>query len=142
MFATRPDKPLDVAQKNESDRSDAKAKPTDWSKHRKAFPLNRILDRTLQWSDSLPETVRPHALLKLYPRIANTLAASWQDASALDVCFRDLFFDKRGDRRGFPKAVAEELHKLEQFYQAPVYTSNREKHVCGIGGSIYWDGMP
>jgi hypothetical protein len=54
----------------------------DWSRKRKTAPLNVILPSTLLWAGDLPKQVRPIALRRRFPRIANLLAANWKDPTA------------------------------------------------------------
>ncbi len=55
------------------------------------------------------------ALLELFPRIANVLALSWNDAAGLSAYMDSLLVDRRGGRRGFPAEVNRELLLLLDF---------------------------
>ena len=83
---------------------------------RKAAPADSPLKRTLKWMENLPAEVRPTALLRLYARVANLIAASWPDAMAFGTYMESLLNDQRGNRRGFPPAVRAELIALKQYY--------------------------
>ena len=79
---------------------------------RKAAPANIALPRTLTWAAALPSWVRPEALLRQYPRIANVIAATWPDPKAFSEYMQSLMTDTRGNRRGFPADVMRELGAL------------------------------
>jgi hypothetical protein len=51
----------------------------DWSRRRKAAPLNTLLPSTWLWAKGLPPQVRPVALMGALPRVATLLAANWKD---------------------------------------------------------------
>src|SRR5438046_638952 len=61
---------------------------------RKAAPSNTPFPSTFRWIASLPREVRPLALLKQFPRIANMLAQAWHDPAQ----FREYMFDLLIDR--------------------------------------------
>ena len=82
----------------------------------KAEPSNVALPRTLEWAFKLPREVQPHELLRSFGRVANLLAANWDDAEATVACLQDLLVDTRGCRQGFPPKVANELLVLQTYY--------------------------
>ena len=84
----------------------------DYKHLRKLAPANAVLPATLRWVASLPSEIRPVALLRQYPRIANLIAATWADSRALDTYMRSLMTDERGNRQGFPADVLRELGTL------------------------------
>ena len=84
--------------------------------HRKAVPASVPLPRTLKWVEGLPSSVKPTALLRHYARIANVLAAAWDDPKAVSSYMDCLFRDERGDRKGFPADVALELTALREYH--------------------------
>ena len=88
----------------------------DRKRGRKAAPANVPLPRTLAWVESLPSSVKPVALLRQYARIANVLAAAWDDPKATSSYMNCLFRDDRGDRRGFPPDVLRELMALREYH--------------------------
>ena len=49
-------------------------------------------------------------------RIANLLAANWDDAAATTACFHRLLVDSRGCRSGFPPNVTSELLTLQRYF--------------------------
>jgi hypothetical protein len=85
---------------------------------RKASPANKPLPRTFEWMAGLPSTVRPTALLRDYARIANVIAAAWCDSKALRSYMDRLFNDDRGNRKGFPPDVLDELLSLREYYDS------------------------
>lgn len=92
------------------------SKPPSWSPQRRASPYDAPLATTLQWADKLPVPVKPEALLRRFPRIANHIAASWRDPAVLNRYFQSLLLDERGDRSGFPVEVRDDLVTLTAFY--------------------------
>lgn len=87
---------------------------------RKTTPINRPLLRTTMWFASLPEDVRPHALLRRYARIANLIAAAWADAKCFRAYMESLFTDDRGNRRGFPPDVLADLVMIRRYYESRI----------------------
>ena len=83
---------------------------------RKTAPANMPLPRTLTWVASLPPNVQPTALLRRYARIANLIAATWEDPKSFDAYIESLLTDTRGSRRGFPSDVLSELVALQRYY--------------------------
>ena len=82
----------------------------------KAEPSNIALPRTLEWAFRMPREVQPHELLRSFGRVANLLAANWDDAEATVACLHELLVDTRGCRRGFPPQVTKELLVLQTYY--------------------------
>lgn len=83
---------------------------------RKRHPYNEPLPSTVRWAAMLPSEVRPLALLRRYPRIANLLARQWKDSLECQRYFDDLLIDRRGGRRGFPIEVLADLLALNNFH--------------------------
>ncbi len=80
-------------------------------------------DRTLsaearQWLRRLPSRDRPLALCALYARLANRLAAAWDDPLHTEALFDELLIDHRGGLSGFPPLVAAELMRLHRLHEA------------------------
>jgi hypothetical protein len=89
----------------------------DWSHLRKVKPVNHILPASIKWLASLPKEVRPWALVRQYPRIANFLALEWSRPVACAAYFDSLLVDHRhGKRQGFPPDVHRELRTLRDNY--------------------------
>ena len=89
----------------------------DYRHLRKANPSNEPLPITFKWIAKLPPDVRPLALLRQYPRVANSLAMSWRDPAAFRECLYDLLVDKRGNRQGFPKDALADLLALRDYFE-------------------------
>ena len=83
-----------------------------------------LLEFTTAWIESLPPSLRPVALPRDFPRIANTLAVVWKRPARADEYFQQLLLDHRGGRKGFPPAVAMELSKLAT-HHATLYPYRR-----------------
>ena len=92
----------------------AKGSGEETYKHlRKSAPANIPLPRTLKWADELPPRVRPVALMGQFPRVANLIAAAWDDLMQFEIYMDSLLTDKRGGRKGFPGEVIAELGALD-----------------------------
>ena len=75
-----------------------------------------LLDSTRAWMAELPYAVRPGELAQRYPRIANSIAELWPRPARCDEYLESLLVDLRGNRKGFPYAVAQELAALRAHY--------------------------
>jgi len=84
----------------------------DWTPARNARPLNDLLASTRRWADSLPTLGRPDTLMRMYPRLANSIATAWSDPIAAQAVLDDLLVDRRGGRSGFPMLVRADLMQL------------------------------
>jgi hypothetical protein len=82
---------------------------------RKNQPANIALPRTKTWFEGLPPQVRPTALMRQFPRIANVIAAAWNDLEQFETYISSLLTDKRGGRKGFPGEVLMELGALDRY---------------------------
>ena len=86
----------------------------DWSKVR--APVRdqdlQLSDLARRWVDEMPQGLAPRELAREYPRIANRLALCWGDPKLAMAVLDSLLTDKRGGRRGFPRAVDQELRAL------------------------------
>ena len=79
-------------------------------------------DRTLsaearQWLRRLPARERPLALCSMHSRLANRLAAVWEDPVQTEAVFDELLIDRRGGRLGFAPLVAGELMRLHRLHE-------------------------
>jgi len=92
----------------------------DFTRQRRAQPVAFLLPSTQKWLEALPRRVQPHVLCDYYPRIANSLAAMWEDTEGLRVYFDGLFIDRRGGRKGFPPDVLNDLRVLRYYLAATV----------------------
>jgi hypothetical protein len=88
----------------------------EWTKRRMSEPANGLLKPTFAWAATLPTDIQPRTLLYRFPRIANLIAAMWQDSNSLRRYVDDLLVDKRGNRQGFPVDVLRELFQLRAYY--------------------------
>jgi hypothetical protein len=88
----------------------------DWVGRRKAQPANLVLPSTRRWMNSLPLECRPQALPIRFPRIANLLAANWDNPSDCTAYISSLLHDQRGGRKGFPAEVLQDIHDLRVYY--------------------------
>lgn len=79
--------------------------------------LTQPLPAAMRWADLLPSEVQPRALLRYFPRIANSLARSWADRFASATYLDDLVTDRRGNRQGFPPAIQHELLRLQDYLE-------------------------
>jgi len=75
-----------------------------------------LLDATVAWLEELPYAVRPNELASRFPRIANSIADLWRRVARCEEYLDSLVVDQRGDRKGFPHAVAQELATLRSLY--------------------------
>ena len=81
VYASSRDSSKSLAERPSAPAQDATQRE-DRKRGRKAAPANVPLPRTLIWVASLPSSVKPPALLRQYARIANVLAAAWDDPKA------------------------------------------------------------
>jgi hypothetical protein len=102
----------------------------EWTRRRTSEPANGLLKPTFAWAATLPLDIQPRTLMYKFPRIANLMAAMWQDPNSLRRYVDDLLVDRRGNRQGFPVEVLHELFKLRAHYD--------ELHP---GDAIPWDSV-
>jgi hypothetical protein len=88
----------------------------DWVGRRKGQPANVLLSATRRWLDSLPIEARPEVLAAQFPRLANLIAASWNNPGDCGAFIYSLLHDQRGDRRGFPSDVLKDILNLRMYY--------------------------
>jgi len=88
-----------------------------WQMHRRAVqPQDRFLmGDTVRLLFAMPRGIRPLHLQEEFPRIANELPKRWVDIPSLRAYLSGLLEDCRGNRRGFPPLVREELEALTRF---------------------------
>lgn len=101
--------------------------PSEWLERRRpAEARDRLLTPLAEtWLDRLPRTLRPVELTRAYPRIANLLAESWNDADVCLAILGELMVDQRGTRRGFPQPVVLELVALRDYRAASIRRPSR-----------------
>ena len=107
--------PMDRSNRDESATPEVSV---DFTRQRRAATVAFLLPNTQKWLDALPSSVQPHALCKLYPRIANLIAAMWADTEALRAYFEELLADRRRGRKGFPPDVFNDLRVLRDYHAA------------------------
>jgi hypothetical protein len=84
-----------------------------WDHLRRAQPIDVLLPRTSLWLAEIPENFRPSALASQFPRIANTLCATWNEQTRRGDYLQDLLTGgARRNRKGFPASVHRELQRL------------------------------
>jgi hypothetical protein len=102
-----------------------------------ASPYDLALNRSAEaWLQTLPETMRPLATARGFPRILNRLARYWDSPGMVDQIFDDLLVDRRGGRKGFPPNVLDELRALYGWHRAkhPQVESDRWRGEPDRGG--------
>jgi hypothetical protein len=100
---------------------DAKARGDEgkgWGGRRAPERAEPLLEATVAWMDALPASLRPVALARDFPRIANRLGEIWKRPARCDEYFQQLLIDHRGGRKGFPAEVAMEISTLASHYAA------------------------
>ena len=90
--------------------------PENWPARREPLrPVDTELSPLAEkWVLQVPSPIRPVQLCEHYPRIVNRIALCWPDRVLTAQVFETLFSLKRGGRRGFPKAIVEELTALRK----------------------------
>jgi hypothetical protein len=112
--------PADRTDRDEPAASEVSA---DFTQQRRAAPVAFLLPSTQKWFDAIPRRVQPHALCDFYPRVANFVAAMWEDTESLKAYFEELLVDRRRGRRGFPQDVFNDLCGLRDYHAGYVRTS-------------------
>ena len=88
----------------------------DWRTKRTPTPSEPLSDEANAWIASLPESVRPRQLALRYARLANRLCKAWPHRAQCERLLDELMIDRRGGRKGFPLAIANELATLRDHY--------------------------
>jgi nitrogen fixation protein FixH len=78
--------------------------------------LIRLKEATMKWVLAFPAEMRPLALAKKYPRIANILAEAWPTPTKFEAKLNEYLLDDRPSRQGFPVDVAMDFVKLKQHF--------------------------
>jgi len=87
-------------------------------------PSELLLEATALWIAGLPDDVRPVELARQYPLIANGIGELWRHVARCDEYLASLVVDLRGNRKGFPLQVVQELTRLRAHY-AELHPANR-----------------
>jgi hypothetical protein len=112
----------DLCQRAQMNTADSESKDSatdrqvDWTRQRKTQPASIVLPSTRRWMNSLPVEYRPQALPIRFPRIANLLAANWDNPKDCTAYISSLLRDQRGGRKGFPAEVVQDIHDLRICY--------------------------
>jgi hypothetical protein len=107
-----------VVKTSQAARPSPSVSPPDVAQLRKANPATTLLPSSMRWLEQLPEEVRPVQLARDFPRIVNLLAASWPQPAEFHLYGDRLLVDHRGNRKGFPIPIREELHRLLNYYES------------------------
>jgi hypothetical protein len=110
------------------EREDARKRVDERARAAQRAPQGSVilLDATTLWMAELPPAVRPITLARKFPRIANSIADLWRRVARCEEYLDTLVVDLRGDRSGFPPAVAQELAALHGYY-AELHPRNRSE---------------
>jgi hypothetical protein len=106
----------EAAKSGAQDRADTDGDDAGKRKLRKGEPANVLLPRTLTWAARLAPGIQPHALMRRFARIANSLAADWEHPATTYAYLNSLLIDKRPGRKGFPAEIVAELLALRRHY--------------------------
>jgi hypothetical protein len=90
----------------------------DSNQFSEVIPAEMPLRRTLAWAARLPDDVFPSALMCRYARVANVIAATWEDPKSFREYMKSLLTDKPVNRREFPPDVLNELLALQRYFDA------------------------
>ena len=83
---------------------------------RTRIPEEPLLNVTRTWLASLPQDVHPVELVRQVPRIANRLRHLWTQVATCEKYMDGLLVDSRGNRKGFPLKITQELQSLREYY--------------------------
>ena len=91
--------------------------PAHWERVRRdRVPTDRALSgQAIDWLLGLSAGLRPQRLTAQFPRIANALAAVWQDPVERQTALDKLLQGDRKGRKGFPPEVHAELVALRDW---------------------------
>lgn len=104
--------------------TDERQQPRGAESARRQAPA-ALNDVAAQWVGALPKRVQPVQTAERFPHIANALAGLWAKPRNCRAYFDELLLDHRGDRHGFPKAVASELAALKDYYDSVVHPTQQ-----------------
>ena len=106
-----------------------KKEAANWEAKRKPAAAESLRTATIQWILKLPPHVQPRHLQVKYPRVANRIAALWNDAAGCESYLDELLTDKRGGRKGFPLNVAQEIASIRDYYFRLHHKGTAWEHV-------------
>lgn len=78
-------------------------------------------DAVLRWQARLPANLRPVALTRQYPHVANRLAELWQQPEQCETYLKSLIMLDRPTRQGFAFDAAAELNRLLDYYTSVLH---------------------
>jgi len=84
-----------------------------------------LAEEAALWLQQLPSHAQPRRTAAQFPHIVNALASSWQTPQRCRAYLEQLLLDQRGNRQGFPKAVASELAVLKDYYDSVVHPTQQ-----------------
>lgn len=90
--------------------------PGDREPFNQAIPDEMPLRRTLEWAARLPEDMLPSVLMCHYARVANVIAATWDDPASFRDYMKSLWADHPGHARRFSPDALQELAALERYF--------------------------
>ena len=108
--------PLETKEPEAEERVDPAREELERRKRSKGEPINVPLPRTSAWAATLPLDIQPRELLRSFGRIANLLAAHWDEPEATHAYFDQLLTGQRRNRQGFPAEILAELLALRRHY--------------------------
>lgn len=78
-------------------------------------------DAVMRWLARLPANLRPLALTRQYPHIANRLAELWRQPAQCEAYLKSLIMLDRPARQGFAFDAAAELNRLLDHYTSVLH---------------------
>jgi hypothetical protein len=92
----------------------ASARSEDRELSSEAILLEMPLRRTLEWAAKLPDDVLPSVLMCHYARVANVIAATWDDAASYRAYMQSLA--EGGNLLRFTPDALDELLALQRYF--------------------------
>ncbi len=90
----------------------------DWTNRRAAANDDERLEPSaVAWIHALPQEIQPLMTASRYVRIANRIAALWNQPARCSAYLSDLLIIRRNARRGFPVEIAREIGNLSVHYE-------------------------
>jgi hypothetical protein len=107
---------------------------TDWLAVRRAVDTKDadLRERTFKWLATLPRSVRPMTTARKYPRIANRMCDLWPKCEFTRLYLQSLLIDRRGERKGLPADVTQEIEALQKYYF---------ENLSGLP-AVLWNAVP
>lgn len=88
-----------------------------WNSKRKPSKEDdtQLTPASINWLQSLPESIRPACLVDKYPRIVNKISHTWILPFNCNKYLDQLTIRQRENRQGFPPEIFKELLKLSVY---------------------------